>query len=92
MLIFAKNFFFTGIPPYPEMKHFNEYSGFNLVANQQVESSNSGSVKASSSAVCPLERVAPLLSFRGTALGQRYAGIHHVLARTIKDIFCRSRP
>ena len=89
MLIFAKNFFFTGIPPYPEMKHFNEYSGFNLSQiNKDVleQWQREGLFERSLSVRegCP-----SFVFFEGPPSANGMPGIHHVMARTIKDIFCR---
>ena len=85
MLIFAKNFFFTGIPPYPEMKHFNEYSGFNLSQiNKDVleQWQREGLFERSLSVRegCP-----SFVFFEGPPSANGMPGIHHVMARTIKD-------
>ena len=71
------------------MKHFNEYSGFNLSQiNKDVleQWQREGLFERSLSVRegCP-----SFVFFEGPPSANGMPGIHHVMARTIKDIFCR---
>lgn len=71
------------------MKKFNEYNGFNLSAiNHEVlakwNAENLFEKSMSEREGCP-----SFVFFEGPPSANGMPGIHHVMARTIKDIFCR---
>ena len=71
------------------MKHFNEYSGFNLsqINKEVLEKWQSEALFERSMTVregCP-----SFVFYEGPPSANGMPGIHHVMARTIKDIFCR---
>ncbi|MBD5347133.1 MAG: isoleucine--tRNA ligase [Bacteroides sp.] len=71
------------------MKHFNEYSGFNLsqINKEVLEKWQSEGLFERSMTVregCP-----SFVFYEGPPSANGMPGIHHVMARTIKDIFCR---
>ena len=71
------------------MKKFNEYSGLNL---SQINSDMLALWKSEGlfeRSVAEREGARPFVFFEGPPSANGMPGIHHVMARTIKDIFCR---
>jgi isoleucyl-tRNA synthetase len=70
-------------------KKYPEYKGLNLpnVASEVLEKWNSGQVFERS--VSTREGKKPFIFFEGPPSANGLPGIHHVMARSIKDIFCR---
>ncbi len=84
---FAKIIQHKDIPPF--MKKFNEYNGFNLsdINKQMLEqwrTSNLFEQSLKEREGCP-----SFVFFEGPPSANGMPGIHHVMARTIKDIVCR---
>lgn len=71
------------------MSKFNEYKGLNLpnVAKQVLEQWEANKVFEQS--VSSRDENKPFVFFEGPPSANGLPGIHHVMARTIKDIFCR---
>ena len=71
------------------MKKFNEYKGLNLAGIAQEVLAEWESNKLFEQSVSTREGARPFLFFEGPPSANGMPGIHHVLARTIKDTFCR---
>ena len=71
------------------MGSFREYKNLNLVetADEILEFWNEHSIFSKSVEQKPKEK--PFIFFEGPPSANGLPGIHHVMARTIKDIFCR---
>ncbi|MDT8413591.1 MAG: class I tRNA ligase family protein, partial [Vicingaceae bacterium] len=71
------------------MSKFNEYKGLNLpnVAKQVLEQWEANKVFEQS--VTSRDENKPFVFFEGPPSANGLPGIHHVMARAIKDIFCR---
>jgi isoleucyl-tRNA synthetase len=71
------------------MKHFNEYSGFNLseINKEILAQWNESHLFEQSMKV--REGAPSFVFYEGPPSANGMPGIHHVMARTIKDIFCR---
>jgi isoleucyl-tRNA synthetase len=73
------------------MKKYTEYKQLNLpqVANETLESWEKEKIFEKS--VSNREGAAPFVFYEGPPSANGLPGIHHVMARSIKDIFCRYR-
>lgn len=71
------------------MSKFNEYKGLNLpnVAKQVLEHWEENNVFEQS--VTSRDENKPFVFFEGPPSANGLPGIHHVMARAIKDLFCR---
>ncbi len=71
------------------MKKFNEYNGFNLsdINKEVLKQWDSEDVFGHS--ISEREGAPSFVFFEGPPSANGMPGIHHVMARTIKDIFCR---
>ena len=72
-----------------DKKSFNEYKGLDLtgLAEQQLRYWEDNGIFAKS--VSQRDGARPFVFFEGPPSANGMPGIHHVMARTIKDIFCR---
>ena len=71
------------------MKKFNEYKGLNLPALSKEVLELWEKEKLFERSVSEREGHTPFLFFEGPPSANGMPGIHHVMARTIKDTFCR---
>ena len=71
------------------MKRFNEYNGLDLAAVASEMLSEWEKNKLFEQSVTTREGHRPFLFFEGPPSANGMPGIHHVLARSIKDTFCR---
>ncbi len=71
------------------MKKFNEYKGLNLPALSKEVLEQWEKEKLFERSVSEREGHTPFLFFEGPPSANGMPGIHHVMARTIKDTFCR---
>ena len=71
------------------MKKFNEYNGLNLAAVAREMLSNWEKEQLFEQSVTTREGAPKFLFFEGPPSANGMPGIHHVLARSIKDTFCR---
>ena len=74
---------------YHTMKKFNEYNGLDLPAVASEMLSDWEMNKLFEQSVTTREGHQPFLFFEGPPSANGMPGIHHVLARSIKDTFCR---
>ncbi len=74
---------------YHTMKKFNEYNGLDLSAVASEMLSDWEMNKLFEQSVTTREGHQPFLFFEGPPSANGMPGIHHVLARSIKDTFCR---
>ena len=71
------------------MKHFNEYKRLDLAALSREVLAQWEAENLFEKSVSAREGHTPFLFFEGPPSANGMPGIHHVMARTIKDTFCR---
>ena len=71
------------------MKHFNEYKRLDLAALSREVLAQWEAEQLFEKSVSTREGHTPFLFFEGPPSANGKPGIHHVMARTIKDTFCR---
>ncbi len=71
------------------MKKFNEYNGFNLSAINHEVLAKWNAENLFEKSMTEREGCPSFVFFEGPPSANGMPGIHHVMARTIKDIFCR---
>ena len=71
------------------MKKFNEYNGFNLSDINKEVLKQWDEEDVFSRSISEREGAKSYVFYEGPPSANGMPGIHHVMARTIKDIFCR---
>ena len=71
------------------MKKFNEYNGFNLSDINKEVLAKWNKENLFEKSMTEREGCPSFVFFEGPPSANGMPGIHHVMARTIKDIFCR---
>lgn len=74
---------------FTEMKKYPEYKGLNLPNVAAEVLADWGRDKIFEKSISSREGNTPFVFFEGPPSANGMPGIHHVMARTIKDIFCR---
>ena len=84
---FAKNF--QDLDYYPMKQKFNEYNSFNLSDINKEVLNKWDEEKVFAASMKEREGCPSFVFYEGPPSANGMPGIHHVMARTIKDIFCR---